>query len=140
MNFLENRRGSALIETPLILLVFLLSFIEIIDVGQLMFLQSMLLDRVRAGARYASVSAYTPTVIANVVVYNDPAGGTGAGLFGLQTSMVSVQRYGAGLSSDRLEIVISNYPLAFYGPLLASTFRTRTFRAVMPIQGMGSTS
>ncbi len=140
MRLWSSERGSALLESTLVLLVFTVTLLEILDVGQFMFFQAMLMDRARAAARYAQVSTFDTSAIANVVAYNDPAGGSGTGLFGLSTSMVTVNRYDAGLSTDRIEIVISNFPLAFEGPMLLANFSSRTFRAVMPVGGMGATT
>ena len=113
---------------------------EILDAGQFMFFQAMLMDRARAGARYAQVSTFNATTITNMIVYNDPNGGSGAGLLGLQTSMVTVHHYDTGLATDRIEIIITNFPLRFYGPMLLSDFSSRVFRVVMPSQGLGATS
>lgn len=129
-----------MIETTLVLLVFTVTLLEILDVGQFIFFQAMLMDRARAGARYAQVNSFNAATVANVIVYNNASGGTGAGLFGLKTSMVTVNRYDAGLSSDRVEVIISNFPLVFYGPMLLTSFSSRTFRAVMPSGGLGATS
>ena len=134
------QRGSALLESSLVLLVFSFTLLEILDVGQFMFFQAMLMDRARAGARYAQVSTFNASSIANVIVYNNPNGGSGTGLFGLETSMITVNHYDAGLSTDRIEIIISNFPLMFRGPLLIANFSTRSFRVVMPSQGLGASS
>jgi hypothetical protein len=133
-------RGSALIETSLVLLVFSVTLLEILDMGQFMFFQAMLMDRARAGARYAQVNTFNSTSITNVVVYNNASGGAGRGLFGLTTAMVSVNRYDAGLQTDRIEIVITNFPLAFRGPMLLADFSSRSFRVVVPSQGLGAIS
>lgn len=140
MRNVRLERGSALIEASLVLLVFAVTLLEILDIGQFMFFQAMLMDRARAGARYAQVNTFNSTNIANVVVYNNATGGSGTGLFGLTTSMVSVNRYDAGLSTDRIEIVITNFPLAFYGPMLLANFSSRSFRVVVPTQGLGALS
>src|SRR5688572_14163522 len=121
MKHARRRRGSFLVEASLILIVFLMVLIGILDIGQFMFFQAMLTDRVRAGARYAAVNTYDSATLKNVVVYNSPIApqGNPAGLFGLQTSMVSANRYDPDGPSDRIEIIIANFPLAFYGPFLA---------------------
>jgi Flp pilus assembly protein TadG len=140
MKRVKRRRGSTIVEASLILIVFLMVLVEVLDIGQVMFFQAMLLDRARAGARYAAVNSYDAATIKNVMVYNAatvPAGSQ-AGLFGLRTSMVSSTRYDPGGPTDRIEVVISNFPLAFYGPFLAATFPNRTFRAVMPSQSLGA--
>lgn len=136
----SRERGSALLESTLVLLVFAVTLLETLDVGQFIFFQAMLMDRARVGARYAQVNSFNASAVANMVVYNNSNGGTGAGLFGLNTSMVTVNRYDAGLSTDRIEVIISNFPLAFRGPMLLANFSSRKFRVVMPSSGMGATS
>lgn len=128
-----------MLESTLVLTVFLMVFLEVLDLGQVLFFQAMLEDRARAGARYAVVNAYDPTAIANVVAYNSPvAAGQISGLFGLQPSMVTVNRYNAGAAGDRIEVIISNFPLAFVGPFIVASYTSRQFRVVLPAQGMGS--
>jgi hypothetical protein len=100
----------------------------------------MLMGRAGAGARYAQLNTFDSTNITNVVVYNTASGGTGQALFGLTTSMVTVNRYDAGLPTDRIEIVIRNFPLAFYGPMLLANFSSRSFRELVPSQGLGAVS
>ncbi len=136
----RRERGSTLIEGALILLVFLSSLLGVIDLGQVLFFHLMLADRVRAGARFAIVNNYDTAAIANMVVYNSitAPGGGGSGLFGLKTSMVSVNRYDIGTSADRIEVDISNFPIAFYSPLLAGPLSPRTFHSVMPIESLGA--
>ncbi len=138
----NRRRGSALLESSLVLLVFLATLLGTIDFGQILFFHLMLADRVRAGARFAVVSAYDPASITNVVVYNSvtaPSVSNTTGLFGLTASMVNVTRYNAGTNTDRVEVSISNFPIAFYSPWISGSLSPRTFRAVMPIESLGAT-
>lgn len=129
-----------MLEAALVLTVFFMAFLEVLDIGQVMFFEAMLADRARAGARYAVVNTYDPAAIANFVAYNSPTSpGTPAGLFGLQPSMVTVNRYNAGIAGDRIEVIISNFPLAFVGPFLQATFTSRQFRVVSAAQSMGNT-
>ena len=128
-----------MLESTLVLTVFLMAFLEVLDIGQVMFFEAMLGDRARAGARYAVVNTYDPTAIANVVAYNSPySSGQSSGLFGLQPSMVTVNRYNAGVAGDRVEVIISNFPMAFAGPFVQGSYASRQFRAVLPAQSMGS--
>ncbi len=138
----HRQRGSAILESALILLAFLTTLLGVIDFGQILFFHLMLADRVRAGARFAIVSSYDPVSIANMVVYNSvtaPSVSNTTGLFGLTTSMVNVTRYDAGAKTDRVEVAISNFPLAFYSPWISGSLSPRSFRAVMPIESLGAT-
>ena len=138
----NRRRGSALLESSLVLLVFLATLLGTIDFGQILFFHLMLADRVRAGARFAIVSSYDPVQIANVVVYNSataPSISNTTGLFGLTPSMVQITRYDAGTNTDRVQVAIANFPIAFYSPWISGSLSPRTFRAVMPIESLGAT-
>src|SRR5436190_1673805 len=74
----NNRSGQALIESSLILLVFLQVLIGIMDFGQFLYFHQSLSERTRAGARYAAVhgapTVIDSTAIANFTLYNDAAG------------------------------------------------------------------
>ena len=107
-----------MVESALVLLPFVLTLIGILDMGQVLFFYETLHERARAGARYAAVNSYDPLAIKNVVVYNT-AGGTGSPLFGLNTSMVTVNRYDLATPEERVEVTISNYPVKLFSPLLA---------------------
>jgi len=130
-------RGSQLVESSIVLLVFMVVFVGILDMGQVMFLCNVLSDRVRTGARYAVVHTYNATNIQNVVAYNSSTPGT-SGLFGITPSMVQVSHYDAGLSTERVQVSISTYTMHFLSPWLASSFTPGPFSAVMPMESGGA--
>src|SRR5881296_4525655 len=74
----NKQTGQAVIESALVLLIFLVMFIGIVDFGQFLYFHQSLSERARAGARYAAVHGTDTTInsteIANVALYNDPAG------------------------------------------------------------------
>ena len=133
------RRGSTLVEGAIVLLVFLVVFVGILDMGQVLFFHHFLNDRVRAGARYAVVHAYDPTTIRNVVAYNSPsAPDGGSGLFGLTPSMVRVNRYDIGTPNERIQVSISTYTMHFLSPWLRADFSPGPFSAAMPMESSGA--
>ena len=132
-------RGSTLVESSIILLVFLVILTGILDVGQVLFFHHVLTERVRAGARYAAVHAFDPGAIRNVVSYNSasaPPGG--GGLFGLDPSLVEVNRYDEGTAKARIEVSVSTFTLHFASPWLMRDFTPQPFRAVVPIESGGN--
>lgn len=130
-----KQRGSTLVESSVILLLFLVLVTGVLDFGQVLFFHHFLTDRVRSGARYAAVTNADATAVQNLVAYNTSSPGPGAtGLFGLQPGMVQVTRYDAGTATDRIEVKISTFRLWFLSPWLARSF-TPSFRAVMPVEG-----
>ena len=72
----DKRRGQAVIESSLILLIFIPVLIGILDFGQFLYFHQSLSERARAGARYAAVHTFDATKIANYTLYNDDTGTT----------------------------------------------------------------
>src|SRR2546430_11479076 len=70
----DKRRGQAVIESSLILLIFIPVLIGILDFGQFLYFHQSLSERARAGARYAAVHTFDATKIANYTLYNDDTG------------------------------------------------------------------
>ena len=136
---MRRRQGSTLVESAIMLLVFLVILIGILDVSQILFFHHLLNDRAHIGARYAVVHVYDATAIANVVVYGTASPEPGAaGLFGLSPSMVQVHHRDAGTAWDRVEVQVSGYNLRFLSPWIAGVFAPGPFRAVMPLESAGS--
>ena len=97
-------RGQALVESALILLVFLATMIGALDFGQLLFTHQLMVERVRAGVRWGSVHAWDGTgdQIANMVLYNSstvPGGQTA--FLGMTRDNISVVHSGDGRQSQR---------------------------------------
>jgi hypothetical protein len=112
----EGRRGSAMLECALSLTAVVVIFIGIVDIGQLLFVQQTLVERVRRGTSYG-VRVYDPEAIRTVVLYGTSTPSAGQNPFwNLTPSMVSVQRYDAGTPADRITVAISGYPLRFCTP------------------------
>ena len=86
--------------------------------------------------RYGIVNNFDATAIRNIVLYDDPAPVAGAQpRFNLEASMVSVTRYDAGATSDRIEVKLANYPFEVYTPGIASTLRGMTITVTLPYEG-----
>ena len=109
-----------MVETSLVLIVFLMLLIGIADVGQMLFMHVSLVERVREGLRYGVIT-YDTTAIKNIVVYgtaSPPDGATPS--FNLTTSMVNVSRMDAKAPEDRIVITVSNYPIQWFTPYIAT--------------------
>ncbi len=134
------RRGAAFVEGALVLTIVLFTLIGIIDFGQILLTQQALVERVRAGARYAVVNTFDETNIKNVVLYNSPTAGSKS-LLGLTTSMVEVSLLSAGTPEARIEIRIVNYPFRFFTPLVKGLYSTNNrIRLSIPVEGQGATT
>ncbi len=139
----HSRRGQALVEAALVLLVLLTLVFGILDFGQLLLFHQGLTERAGAGARYAVAHTFDPQAITNVVLYNSPTppSGNTPGLFGLTASEVTVTRYDAGdPQNDRIEVEIHDFPMRFYSPLIAGPYQHRPFRVLRPVESLGATN
>jgi len=111
----QNRRGQAMLETTLVLLIMITLLIGILDLGRILFINEFLTERVRTAARYASVNPYDATKIRNLVLYGVTSPGANAKPYmNLTASNVVVTRAGAGTSEDRVTVKITGYPLEFF--------------------------
>ncbi len=132
----SSRRGQALIEGALTILVFLALLLGILDIGQVLFIHQTLTERARNAARYGVVRVYDASAIRNVVLYDQPTipQGKTSGIFGLTSSMVSVQRFNEGTTDDRLIVTVSNYPFQFFNPFVAGVYRGKPITASLPYE------
>ena len=119
----RKQGGQALVESALIMLIFLPVLFGIFDFGQFLYLHQSLSDRVRAAARYGAVHTYTDgSDIVNVAIYNDATGstnGASAVLPNLQSGNSSGNGYvtatlsGAGTDDALITVTITKYPYNF---------------------------
>ena len=138
----KKQKGQALLEGALVGFAFTVAIIFVLEIGRYMLFIGYFTERARAGARYAAVANYNATTIKNYIAYNSPTApaGGGNGLFGLQPSMISVNRYDEGMETDRVTVSISNYPLSLFVPLLPAQWTLRPFKVTIPAESMGSTT
>jgi hypothetical protein len=138
---MRRRRGSTLVESALVLMLFIVILLGIMDFGQILFFHHVLTERARAGARYAVVHVWDVAAVQKYVARNDPAAADGTpGLFGVTPAMVQVLHSDVGTPSERVEVRISSYQMRFLSPWLAGTFTPGPFRAVMPIESGGASN
>ncbi len=124
----KKQSGQAMVESALILLVFLVVLLGIVDFGQFFYFHQSLTDRARAGARYGSVHACSDTATCpeavNYAIYNDPTGGTGSALLPClagecatnATVTAAVTAPSAGSYDTSITVTISGYPFNFMLP------------------------
>jgi Flp pilus assembly protein TadG len=119
----RSRRGGALLESVLTLIVFLTLFIGIFDVGEMLFIHQTLTDRARNAVRWGAVNAFDATSIQNLVLYGATAPAQGqTASFGLTASNVTVSRPAgsAGTPEDRV-IVTVTYPVSLISVFLGQS-------------------
>ncbi len=134
---MTRRRGSTLVESALVLMLFLVLLLGVMDFAQILFFHQALTDRVRSGARYAVVHPWDTAAVQRYVAANSADPGVASFLFGITPDMVQVLHYDAGTASDRIEVRISAYRMRFLSPWLSGAFTPGPFRAVMPVESAG---
>ena len=134
-----------MLESALVLLIFLVVLIGIVDMGQFLYFHQSLTERARVAARYGAVHVYSsPGLdIQNVAIYNDP-GGAGAGASAVlpylntaagTNGYVSATLVGAAGTDDaRIIVTINNYPYNFLSPYLSKATWLRTIIAAEPYE------
>jgi len=138
-----GQRGQSVVETALILPVFMFLLIGVLDVGQVLFVHQTLAERARNAVRFGVVRNYDSEAIRNIFLYNQPTvpprpgilpGQPVPGIFGLTPDMVQVTRYDANTHEDRVVVTVSNYPFQFYTPLIASVARGKPITMSLPFE------
>jgi flagellin-like protein len=140
-NLRRNRRGQSLVESSLILLLFVFVLTGIADFGQFLYIHQTLTERVRIAARYGAVKSHTGgdqiESIKNVAVYDTPSPAEGALpiMAGLTTGMVSASLDGTfGQDDARITVSINNYPFGFISPYMSTSTWYRTVTATAPYE------
>ena len=131
------QRGAALVDTSLILVVFMAILIGILDFGHFLYRHQVIVDRERNAIRYAVVNPYDPTAIQNLVLYGQtdaPPAGTQA-WFNLTPSMVTVNRFDAGTASDRVVVTVANYSFPFLSPFISGIVQGQPVTSMLPYEG-----
>jgi len=123
----HSERGQSMLETALVLLMFILMLIGTLDFGQVLYFHQSLVERARAAARYAAINPTDSTGIQNIAVYNSATVPSPpvAILPGLTTGMVNVSNPGNNTPEARVMVTISGYPINFISPYIAQTFNNR---------------
>ena len=118
----EKLRGSVIVETALVFLVFACLLLGAFDFGQFLFIHQALVERARYAARWGAINDPTDaTSITNMVLYNSPAG-SGTGYFNLTSANVTVTHPGAGTNDYILTVKLSGYQYIRVSPYIAGTY------------------
>lgn len=128
-----RQSGHAMLETGLVIVPLLAILLGIFDVGQMLYVQQTLTERVRAAARYGAVHAADLPAVRNMVLYGAtrPAG---TAILGLRPTDVLVIREGQGTAEDRIRITVSGLRYSLITPLLAGTRDLRSVSATLPVE------
>jgi Flp pilus assembly protein TadG len=122
------------------MLIFLPMLIGIMDFGQFLYFHQSLSERTRAAARYGAVHTFDTTAIANVAIYNDPAGAANGAKAILpylnrnagSDGAVTVTLTDATTDDARIRVTITNYPYHFL--ILPTSISKRTVSDTEPYE------
>lgn len=134
-----NRRlqkGSALVESSLILLIFLAMTLGTVDFANLMFLHQSVYERTRKAVRYSVAKQLTADEIRNLILYDSltTPQDTTTGYFGLTASDIGVTFNNAGLSSQRVNISVSNVAMPMISFWLPASMRAKTLNFTLNLE------
>jgi hypothetical protein len=118
-----------MVESALCVLAFLLMVLAIADIGQFLFIQQTLTERVRHALARGSRTTYNETAVRNLVMYGTETPSEGQSpLFNLTAEMVSVSHQSSGTVEDRIEVRVSGHPLNLLTPGLSQVGKTLPIR------------
>jgi len=105
------------------------------DLGQFLFVQEALVQRVTAAARLGAVTdPANNAAIQNMVLYTQSTAPVNAQpSFGLTPTMVAVSTPDAGTDNYRLVVQVSGYSYKLISPYLAGTYRGTPITASVPL-------
>jgi ABC-type sulfate transport system permease subunit len=131
----KRSRGAVFVETGLVLVVFMFMVMGAFDFAQFLFIHQALVDRGRSAARWGAVNDPTnTTAIQNMVLYNQTTVPVnGSGVFGVNSSMVSVSTQGSGTSDYRLIVSITNSPYTMISPIIGGTHMGANITITIPL-------
>lgn len=132
----RKRRGQALVESALVLMVVLMMLAGTFDLAQVFFVHQSLAERARKTARYASMNYEAPQEAENYFLYGTPnAPGIYASTFlSVEPSMVDVTRLNSDTNSDRMEVKVHDYPYSFVTPFLSGAYTGKSILATAPTE------
>jgi Flp pilus assembly protein TadG len=135
----HGRRGAALVESSLLLPLFLIFWFGIVDWGLAFFAHQTVIYRVTDAARWAVVNDYDPVKIKAKLLYDNPASSSTAGPWWSlnQNLNVNVQLTGSTATQDqRVVITVSNYQWLHFTPFLAGRYFGAPITVSIPAEDM----
>jgi Flp pilus assembly protein TadG len=134
----NDQRGSTLVEFAIGATVFLMVMFAVIEFGRALWVHNALSDAARRGARYAVThSSADATAVKNVVVYDDPAGGTQPLVDNLTTSNVDVSYSNFGLNGGTATVSITSYQFQFVFPIVSTSIQMPAYATTLTAESAG---
>lgn len=136
----QNQRGNALIESALVLGLFVFVLVGIMDFAQILHVHQSLVERVRSVARTAVVQNLAVEEIRDRIVYGQSmdirteAGLMPAGFMGLRREHVTVEILDRTYSEQRLVVDVNGVPIIILSPLMAGQGKNLPLRITIPLE------
>ena len=132
--FGKSKRGAAIVEASLTLMLFLIILMSLFDFGLSLYLHQSFMHQARTGARYGAINP-DPVAVKNIVLYGVPTAGAGAGINGLMPDSVTVTRQGAPTTAtDRIVVTISGYNFTWITPGHAGHQTGKPITITIPVE------
>ena len=135
----KSERGNTLVEFSIAATVFLMSLFAVLEFGRALWTHNALSDAARRGARYAAVHSQAQMAdVKNVVVYDDPAGGTNPVVENLSTTNVQVNYDNFGLGKGTVQVTITQYQFHFVIPIIGTTIAMPNYTTTLTGESVGT--
>lgn len=137
----KGQRGSATVESALVMLPFLAMALTVVNLGLNFFLVDALQDRASIAARYAALDPTNTQGAKNMLLYgSDTAAQEGdvvappPAFMGLSESSVSVVRLDPNTPADRIVLTITGAQLPSFVPGFSKAITANTISATVPVE------
>lgn len=133
----SREKGSTIVETTLVLLIFIIVMVGIADFATFLHLHQAIAERTRSVARTAAIDDLDATSIRNMIAYgtaNVSEDSKLKGYFGLSASNIGVQILDRGQTSQRIVVTITNLSFPLISPLLTQRGRNMPIRFSVPLE------
>jgi Flp pilus assembly protein TadG len=133
----KKEKGSTIVETTLVLLVFIIVMVGIADFATFLHLHQAIAERTRSVARTAVIDDLNATAISNLIAYGVATVSEDSklqGYFGLSPSNIGVQILDRGQTSQRIVVTVTNLSFPLISPLLTQRGRNMPIRIAVPLE------
>jgi hypothetical protein len=136
----QNQKGNALVESALVLGIFVFVLVGIVDFAQILHVHQSLVERVRSVARTAVVQNLTVDQIRDRIVYGQTMNDSTtpdvmpAGFMGLRREHVTVQILDRTYNEHRLVVDVNGVPIIILSPLIYGQGRNLPLRITIPLE------
>jgi len=136
--FKKDETGATLVEYAIGASVFIMAVFGVLEFGRALWAHNALCDAARRGARYAVLHPYGDPAVKNVVVYDDPNGGTQPLMPELTTGNVVVTYSGDfSVNAGTATVTITGYQFKFVLPFLPSTITMPAYSTTLTGESAG---